>query len=96
MSQSGLAKILQEVRDHGLPKTLSRSSVKRARDNAIPHDLFTTVLLVDDSGAEHRYPAVNPWKQFEWMVYIFQTIYPRCPPNSPRQCGIALGHMLVL
>ena len=68
VSQSGLAKILQEVRDHGLPKTLSRSSVKRARDNAIPHDLFTTVLLVDDSGAEHRYPAVNPWKQFEWMV----------------------------
>lgn len=68
VSQSGLSKILKEVRDKGLPKALSRSSVKRARDNALPQDLFTDVSLVDDDGIEHKYPAVKPWRLFEWMI----------------------------
>ena len=56
VSQSGLSKILKEVRDKGLPKALSRSAVKRARDSALPRDIFTDVLMQMTLGTHTSIP----------------------------------------
>lgn len=62
VSQSGLAAVLKSVRDHGMPDAISRSSVKRARDRALPQDLWAQVQLKQTDGSVASYPAINPWK----------------------------------
>lgn len=52
VSQSGLAAVLKSIQEHGLPKGLSRSSVKRARDAALPEDLWATHPAVMSDGSK--------------------------------------------
>ena len=40
VSQSGLAAVLKSVKENGLPEGISRSTIKRKRDAALPDDLF--------------------------------------------------------
>ena len=60
VSQSGLAAILQSIRENGLPKATSRSSIKRARDVALPSDIFTTINIEMESGEIKKFPIVSP------------------------------------
>ena len=38
VSVSGLAEVLKEIRDHGMPDSISRSSIKRARERAFENE----------------------------------------------------------
>lgn len=62
VSQSGLAAVLKQVREHGVPDAISRSSVKRARDRSLPQELWTQVQLVKTDGSVVGFPAIHPWK----------------------------------
>ena len=68
MSVSGLANILKEVRDHGMPKQIGRSSIKRARDAEMPQDIFTTVELDMLNGSQRKFPAVDPSVQLQHLA----------------------------
>ena len=68
VSVSGLANILKEVRDHGMPKKIGRSSIKRARDAEMPQDIFTTVELDMLDGSQRKFPAVDPSVQLQHLA----------------------------
>ena len=97
VSQSGLAKILKEVRDGGLPKAVSRSSVKRARDAALPKTLWAEVQLLRDDGTTCKSPALNPWRLLEWTVqqappfkdFLLQTLA-KHPNDAAHPWGICI------
>ena len=60
VSQSGLAAILRSIREHGMPKATSRSSIKRARDAALPSDIFSSMNIEMVSGEIKKFPIVSP------------------------------------
>lgn len=60
VSQSGLAAILQSIREHGLPSSTSRSSIKRARDVALPQDLWLSVPMEMEDGSTRKITIVHP------------------------------------
>ena len=68
VSQSGLAAVLQSIRDNGMPKALSRSSIKRARDAALPSDIFTSINIEMESGEIKQFPIVSPMVLLKHLV----------------------------
>lgn len=68
VSQSGLAAVLQSIRDNGTPKALSRSSIKRARDAALPSDIFTSINIEMESGEIKQFPIVSPMVLLKHLV----------------------------
>lgn len=68
VSQSGLAAVLKSIQEHGLPKGLSRSSVKRARDAALPEDLWATCSAVMSDGSKLGIFLCHPVGLLKWMV----------------------------
>lgn len=68
VSQSGLASVLKQVREHGMPEGISRSAVKRSRDRALPQDLWTEIAICQDDHGVTRFPAVHPWKFLQAAV----------------------------
>ena len=70
VSQSGLAAILKSIKENGLPKGTSRSSIKRARDEALPAELFTTVQLEMDDGTLKQFPCVQPILLIKHLIEV--------------------------
>ena len=68
VSQSGLAAILASIREHGMPKATSRSSIKRARDAALPSDMFTEINIEMESGEIKQFPIVSPMVLLNHLV----------------------------
>ena len=65
VTQSGLISILKKVREHGLPDNLSRRSVKRTRDSALPTTtlggpFWTEVEIELVNGRTKKYPMLAP------------------------------------
>lgn len=60
VSQSGLANVLKEIREHGLPKATSRRAIKRSRELALPADLMVYYQLEMEDGSVTTWPAINP------------------------------------
>lgn len=60
VSQSGLANVLKEIKEHGLPKATSRRAIKRSRELALPADLLVYYQLEMEDGSVTTWPAVNP------------------------------------
>ena len=70
VSRSGLAAILKSIKENGLPKGTSRSSIKRARDEALPAELFTTVQLEMDDGTLKQFPCVQPILLIKHLIEV--------------------------
>ena len=65
VSQSGVIAVLEAVKKHGLPKHLSRQTLKRTRQDEIDchspmGELFTTISVEMQSGSLKEFPAINP------------------------------------
>ena len=59
VSQSGLAAILKEIQTHGLPENISRSAVKRSREQDLKgmQNEYGEIII------EHKFDMVNSTKQ---------------------------------
>lgn len=65
VSQSGVIAVLEAVKKHGLPKHLSRQTLKRTRQDEIDchspmGELFTTISVKMQTGSFKEFPAINP------------------------------------
>ena len=65
VSQSALAEIIKQIREHGLPDAGSRSSIKRARERALPQQtpigaMWISANVEMNNGAQKAFPMVNP------------------------------------
>lgn len=65
VSQAGLIEVLKSVKKHGMPKAVSRRTLKRTRQAELAQDtpvgkLFTTLSLEMVDGTFKPFPAVNP------------------------------------
>ena len=65
VSQSGLAAVLKSVKENGLPSGISRSTIKRKRDQELPEDLFVTETV---GSAKEEVCIVHPIKLLQYMV----------------------------
>lgn len=65
LSSSGLSSVLKEIRDHGMPKRIDRKAIKRAREEVLPPEVFTTVSLLMTDKSEKDFPAVHPVRQLQ-------------------------------
>ena len=72
VSQSGLAAVLQSIREHGLPETTARAGIKRARERVLPPELFTTVSLQ----LEVKTMSVQMIHPVRLLQYMVQEIQP--------------------
>ena len=70
VSQSGLAAILKSIKENGLPNSISRSGIKRARDAALPDELWTTVEFEMDNGSFKQFPCVQPVLLLRHMIEV--------------------------
>ena len=65
VSQHGVIAVLEAVKKHGLPKHLSRQTLKRSRQDEIEcnspmGELFTTISVEMQNGSFKEFPAINP------------------------------------
>ena len=65
VSQSGVIAVLESVKKHGLPKHISRQTLKRSRQDEIDcnspmGELFTTISVEMQNGSFKEFPALNP------------------------------------
>ena len=72
ISHSGLIAALKSVKEHGLPESISRRTLKRARQEEIGENtpfgpLLTTIELDMTDGSTKQFPVVSPMALF-WMV----------------------------
>ena len=56
-----------------MPKTASRSSIKRTREAALPSNIFTTYQLQMNDGSTKSFPAVAPVDLLEYIVMTCMT-----------------------
>ena len=68
VTQSACVAVLKSVRKHGLPKHISRPTMKRTRVDALPHEspcgsLFSSMRLTCIDGGFLQVPVVMPWPQ---------------------------------
>lgn len=68
VSQSGLSAVLKHIRQHGLPGGVSRSSIKRARDKALPADLWDTISIEQNDGSTIKLPVVHPVRLIRFLL----------------------------
>ena len=68
VSQSGLAAVLKSIKEHGLLETASRAGIKRAREAALPSELWTSVKVEMEDGPCKEIPLVNPCQLLQYMV----------------------------
>lgn len=76
VSVSGLAAVLQEIKQHGMPNTTSRSGIKRARDkefNAATLTPYGRVIVsktigVDESGAPLEFWIASPSSTLYYFI----------------------------
>ena len=71
VSQSGLAAVLQSIREHGLPETTSRAGIKRARERVLPPELFSAVSLETESKMI-SVQMIHPVRLLQYMVQEIQ------------------------
>ena len=73
VSQSALSAVVKHIQEHGMPKTASRSSIKRTREAALPSNIFTTYQLQMNDGSTKSFPAVAPVDLLEYIVMTCMT-----------------------
>ena len=73
VSQSALSAVVKRIQEHGMPKTASRSSIKRTREAALPSNIFTTYQLQMNDGSTKSFPAVAPVDLLEYIVMTCMT-----------------------
>eukprot|EP00438_Fugacium_kawagutii_P024642 Skav216075 [mRNA] locus=scaffold1111:21114:23159:+ [translate_table: standard] len=77
VSQSGVIAVLQSVKEHGIPDTISRRALKRARKDALATDLlpfgelFHTIDVDMTDGSLQQFPVLNP---LAWLHLLLTTI----------------------
>ena len=65
MSQSGVIAVLKSIREHGMPKHVSRSTLKRTRERELDSDtaygpLFVYIEMEAKQGGKKKVPVVAP------------------------------------
>ena len=71
VSQSGLAAVLKSVKENGLPSGISRSTIKRKRDQALPEDLFVTETV---GPAKEEVCIVHPIRLLQFMIQTIPAV----------------------
>ena len=95
-SQAGIAALLKEIEKHGLPDKISRSALKRARDEDLKQcsniygDLIvqTELDMLDDKGkpaVKQSFPFINP-------LCFLQNILTNCEPFKDYFAAHLLTH----
>eukprot|EP00438_Fugacium_kawagutii_P034106 Skav208656 [mRNA] locus=scaffold357:18137:34262:- [translate_table: standard] len=97
VSQSGLAAVLKSVKEHGLPKGTSRASIKRAREAALPSDLWMDCQAAMADKRTHDLCLCHPVKLLQYMVseidafaHFFAGKLAERPSTAEDPWGIAL------
>ena len=65
VSQKGVIAVLKSIREHGMPKHVSRSALKRTRERELDSDtaygpLFATIEVEAKQGGKKKIPVVAP------------------------------------
>ena len=65
VSQKGVIAVLKSIREHGMPKHVSRSTLKRTRERELDSDtaygpLFATIEVEAKQGGKKKIPVVAP------------------------------------
>lgn len=102
VSQSGLIEVLKSVKEHGMPKAVSRRTLKRTRQAELMDDtpvgkLFTTLSLEMEDGSFKSFPALNPFPLL-WLCLhrcsqfaeFFHGILESVGPTHERPMKVAL------